>query len=79
MAQHHTTHTKPSAFHFNKNAAAECSGGGPRPRHGDALPEEEIMKAALAQDDADMQADVGTCYWYGVGGFPQDDAKAAAL
>ena len=56
-----------------------AAGAGHGHGHGDAPSEEAIMKAALDQGDAHMRADLGECYWHGVGGVPQDDAKAAAL
>jgi len=56
-----------------------AAGAGHGHGHGDAPSAEVIMKAALDQADAGELASLGRCYWFGVGGVPQDDAKAAAL
>ena len=80
MAQRHTAHAaNPARFYMPVERQStsirmphqSAAGAGHGHGHGDA-PSAKILKAALDQGDAHTQASLGTCYWYGVGGVPQE-------
>ena len=69
----------PVGRHSTSIKMPQQSAAGAGHGHGNAASSAKIVNGASDQGDANTQASLGDRYWYGVDGFAQDDAKAAAL